>query len=210
MLAKSNYLENEILDHILRNSAYTPAATVYLAAYTVAPTDADSGTEVTGGSYARQAITFNAAASGLVDNSGVITFPTATANWGEVVAYGIRDALTVGNLLYWGWASTLTYVFTAGTDDVLTIPGYAPTNGDRVVVQAIGDSALPTGISADTVYYIVQASGATCKLSLTQGGSAIDLTAVGAGIVIPLNYARTIQNGDTLSIASGLLDVIEN
>ena len=50
----SNFMENKIIDHMLRNQAYTPPATVYVALYTSDPTDADTGTEVSGGSYARQ------------------------------------------------------------------------------------------------------------------------------------------------------------
>jgi len=58
---------------------------------------------VTGGSYARQAAAFVApSATGGTDNSGTITFPTATANWGTVVSAAIRDASTAGNLLFYG------------------------------------------------------------------------------------------------------------
>lgn len=102
MDAKSNYLENAILNHVLRNTALTSPATVYVALYTVAPTDAGGGTEVTGGSYARQAVTFAAPASGVCTNSGAVTFPTASANWGTVVAMGVFDAVSAGNLLYYG------------------------------------------------------------------------------------------------------------
>lgn len=102
MDAKSNYLENAILNHVLRNVALTSPTTVYLALFTVAPTDSGGGTEVVGGSYARQAITFSAPVAGVVSNSGAVTFPTATANWGTVVAMGIFDASSAGNLLYYG------------------------------------------------------------------------------------------------------------
>lgn len=102
MDAKSNYLEDAILNHVLRNTTLTSPTTVYMALFTVAPTDTGGGTEVTGGSYARQAITFSAPASGVVANSGAVTFPTATANWGTVVAMGIFDLVSGGNLLYYG------------------------------------------------------------------------------------------------------------
>jgi len=104
--SKSDYLENEILDHILGGADYARPATVYIALYTVAPTDAGGGTEVTGGSYARVAVTNNAtnwpAASGGAKSNGTdITFAEATASWGTVVAFGILDAVTAGNFLYW-------------------------------------------------------------------------------------------------------------
>lgn len=106
MDAKSNYLEDAILNHVLRNTALTSPTTVYVALFTVAPTDTGGGTEVSGGSYARQAVTFGAPVSGTVANSGAVTFPTATANWGTIVAIGIFDAVTVGNLLYYGNLTT--------------------------------------------------------------------------------------------------------
>ena len=96
----SNYLENKVLDHILGTTSYTMPATPYLALYTVAPTDSTSGTEVTGGSYARQAVSFNAASSGAATNDANVDFtgmPTAT-----VVAVAVCDADTGGNILVYG------------------------------------------------------------------------------------------------------------
>ena len=95
----SDFLENKIIDHMLRNQSYTPPATIYVALYTDDPTDADTGTEVSGGSYARQPVTLTAASGGASSNSADITFPTATANWGTITHIGLRDALTGGNLL---------------------------------------------------------------------------------------------------------------
>ena len=71
-MSKSNFLENEILDHVLRNSSYTPPSTVYAALFTSNPDEDGSGTEVTGGSYARQAVTFGAASGGSVTNSSAV------------------------------------------------------------------------------------------------------------------------------------------
>jgi len=104
---KSDYLELKILDHILGGGDYTRPATVYIALYTVTPTDAGGGTEVSGGSYARKSVTNNAtnwpaAAAGAKANGIDVEFVEATADWGTVVAFGIFDAATEGNLLYWG------------------------------------------------------------------------------------------------------------
>jgi hypothetical protein len=103
----SNYLELEVLDHVLGGADYSRPATVYVGLYTATPSDTGGGTEVTGGAYARVAVTNNttnwpAAASGLKSNGTVITFPTATANWGTVTQFGIFDASSGGNLLIWG------------------------------------------------------------------------------------------------------------
>jgi len=84
----------------VRNTTFTSPATVYLGLFTTDPTDGGTGTEVSGGSYARQAITFSAPSNGVTSNNAQVTFPTATANWGTVGWIGIYDALTSGNLLY--------------------------------------------------------------------------------------------------------------
>jgi len=95
----SDYLENKIIDHMLRNQAYTPPATVYLALFTTATSDAGGGTEVSGGAYARQAVSLSAASGGASENSADITFPTATADWGTVTHVALMDALSGGNML---------------------------------------------------------------------------------------------------------------
>lgn len=102
----SDYLENKLLDHTFNATTFTSPATVYVALYTAAPTDAGGGTEVTGGSYARVSKTANttnfpASSGGAIANGTTVTFPTATADWGTVVAFGIFDDPTAGNLLVW-------------------------------------------------------------------------------------------------------------
>lgn len=112
----SDYLENKLLDHFLGTTTFTKPATVYIGLYTVVPTDAGGGTQVTGGSYARQSAAFTAAASGTTSNSANIDFagmPAATT-----VAIGVFDAITAGNLLLWG---TLTTNKTTDAGDTLRI-----------------------------------------------------------------------------------------
>ena len=96
----SNFLENALINATLRATTYTSVATVYVSLWTSDPTDAGSGTEVSGGSYARTAVTFGAPSNGVTLNSADVTFPTATASWGVVGWIGINDAATSGNLLY--------------------------------------------------------------------------------------------------------------
>jgi len=96
----SNYLENALINATLRNTAYTSPANVYVALFTSDPTDAGSGTEVSGGSYARTAVTFAAPSNGVSLSNADCTFAQATGSWGTVGWIGIMDALTSGNLLY--------------------------------------------------------------------------------------------------------------
>jgi hypothetical protein len=102
MAEMSNFLENALLNATLNATTYTAPATVYVSLWTSDPTDAGSGTEVSGGSYARTAVSFATASgtSGNVLNDADVTFPTATASWGTVGWIGINDAATSGNLLY--------------------------------------------------------------------------------------------------------------
>jgi hypothetical protein len=96
----SNYLENALINATLRNTSYTTPTTVYVALYSSDPTDSDTGTEITGGSYARTVVTFGAPSNGVSTNNADVTFPTATGTWGTVSHVGVRDASTAGNLLY--------------------------------------------------------------------------------------------------------------
>ncbi len=100
MSEMSNYLENALINVTLRATSYTAPTTVYVGLFTSDPTDAGSGTEVSGGSYARTAVTFAAPSNGVTTNSADVTFPTATASWGTVGWIGIHDASTGPNLLY--------------------------------------------------------------------------------------------------------------
>ena len=100
MAEMSNFLENALINATLRNTTYTSVATVYVSLWTSNPTDAGSGTEVSGGSYARTSVTFAAPSNGVTTNNADVTFPTATASWGTVGWIGINDSLSGGNLLY--------------------------------------------------------------------------------------------------------------
>lgn len=101
MSSFSDYLENAVLNHVFRNTTLTSPTSVFLALYTVAPTDAGGGTQVTGGGYARQAITFGAPSGGAIANTSAVSFTASGAAYGTVVAVGIFDASTAGNLLAW-------------------------------------------------------------------------------------------------------------
>jgi hypothetical protein len=102
MAAMSNYLENALINATLRNTTYTSPATVYVGLFTSDPTDAGTGTECTGASYARKSMAFGAPSNGASTNSSAVEFDQATGAWGTITHFGILDALTSGNLLYHG------------------------------------------------------------------------------------------------------------
>lgn len=102
MAEMSNYLENALLNGTLNATTFSAPTTVYVSLWTSNPNDDGSGTEVSGGSYVRVAVSFDTASgtAGSVATDADVTFPTATAPWGTVGWIGINDALSGGNLLY--------------------------------------------------------------------------------------------------------------
>ena len=118
MSAMSNYLETALVNATLRNTSFTSPTTVYVGLYTTSPGEGNTGTEVSGGSYARQSAAFAAPTDGVTTNSATLTFPTATASWGTITHIGILDALTTGNLLYY---AALDVSKTIGSGDIFTI-----------------------------------------------------------------------------------------
>jgi len=123
----SNYLQDELINGTLRNTAYTPPATVYMALYTSNPTKANTGTELSGNGYVRTAITFAAPSSGVSSNSAIVTFPTCTtANWGVITHFALFDAQTTGHMLYFG-ALTASVTVNVGETFVAQIGGISVT-----------------------------------------------------------------------------------
>lgn len=125
-MSASNYLEDEILDHVLGEGArdFTSPANLYLALFT-SNTGLESGTltnevSATGTAYARQAISFNAASTGAATSNGAIAFATATANYGTVTSIAIMDNSThgAGNMLFYGDLTTSKVVNSGDTFQV--------------------------------------------------------------------------------------------
>jgi hypothetical protein len=114
----SDYLENKVMLHVFGGTAYTAPTTLYLALYTTAPTDTGGGTELSGSGYARQTVAFTVT-NDTASNTSAIEFPTATGSWGTIVAVGVFDQLTSGNLLAYG---NLTASKTIASGDVFRVP----------------------------------------------------------------------------------------
>jgi hypothetical protein len=114
----SNTFETRVLTWVFTNSSATRPTAWFVALYTGAPNDAGGGTEVSGGAYARQAVTFSVSGD-TATNSGAIEYPTATAGYGTVTHVGIFDASTGGNLIAY---AALTASKTIDTGDVLRLP----------------------------------------------------------------------------------------
>jgi hypothetical protein len=113
-MGKSSYAINAALNAFLRATNLTAPTTVYVALFNGDP--AGAGSEVSGGSYARQSITFGAPSSGTCTSTNSQTFSNMPATTVSYVA--IFDASTAGNRLYSAAATTSK---TTNSGDTVTI-----------------------------------------------------------------------------------------
>jgi hypothetical protein len=174
---------------------------ISVTSYTHAGAYTDLGvTETSGGSYARQAITWAAASAGTRANSAQLTIPI---NAGQTIqAVGVWDAVSAGNSQgFWQIGSTLrgAATITASTDTFADF-AHGVTTDDRVFFTAIAGQSLPTGLSLTTLYF-VRATGLTANaftVATTSGGAAVDVTTDGE-----VAWFKTVPQ--TFSISGNLI-----
>lgn len=123
---KSTYLKQAVIKAALGEATFPSISNVYLALYSNNPTVDDTGTEVSGGSYARQQLSFANASGGSKVSNTSETFSSMPAV--TVTHWGIRDASSGGNLLYFG-AFDLPIELNA-TDDL-------PINSGDIVIGEV-------------------------------------------------------------------------
>lgn len=135
MSAMSDFLENALVDQLFRGQSAPSTGTLYVGLLTSAPSDSGGGSEVSGNNYARVSVASSLAnwagtqgagttvassgTSGQTSNNGAITFPTPSGTWGTVTHFGIYDAASSGNLLFYG---ALTIAKTINQSDTVTFP----------------------------------------------------------------------------------------
>lgn len=204
----SDFLAHKLLDHVRGKASYA-MPTAYVALHDGAP-GLTGANEVTGGSYARQATAgadWNAASGRIGDNANAISFTSMPAC--TVLGVSLWDAVSSGNCLWTAWLSTVVkpFVCTDTTNNLARSPSHGLVAGDRVAFEAYDAGALPTGLSASTLYHVI-ADGLTTddfKVSTSAGGAAVDITAAGAGKlrkVVP----QVVSGGGTFTIGAGNFD----
>lgn len=167
-------------------------------------------TESTGGSYARQAITWTAASNGVIDNNAQLTIPIAAGQ--TIVAISVHSAITGGTL--YGWfpygssGQVLKGVGTvAATSDTFSSPAHGLTTDDRVFFAAVAGETLPTGLSATTLYY-VRSTGLTTDaftVATSSGGAAVNVTTDGE-VAWFKTVPNTFASAGNIVIAANALD----
>lgn len=206
----STYLGNAVVDHMLRNQAFTPPATIYLAAHSADP--ALTGTnEISGSGYARVAVAFSAASSKSTSNNAQVQISMPSAGGPYTVAWlGVWDASTAGNFLFRvplvGTNQEVTVA--AATDLFASGSVHGLTTDDRVAFENTSElgPALPAGITAGTIYFVLAAGLTTTAfaVSTTSGGSALNVTADGGCIVRKIGV-QSLLAGNLVQVNSAQL-----
>lgn len=210
MAGLTNYAAQGLLNHITGKSAIFSIPTVYVALFTAVGTDAGTGfTEAAFPSYARSATSsasWNAATGtspSTINNAAAVTFATATGTGSNIIAFGLYDAATAGNLLAWdylGGFSWSPFSCTLASPGVLTVPAHGFSNGDNVVVDAEYGGTLPaTGGS--------WAGGLTVASVTTDTFTAgVNTTGTGSGMLKKF-VPQAVVNNLQLSFAIGALTI---
>ncbi len=224
MTGFSDYFAQNGLNYVVGKTAMPTLPTVSVALFTAVGTDAGTGfTEVTGGSYARvttSGSTWNAAsgtAPSIITNSGAITFPTATANWGTAIAFGLYDASSAGNLLAWdfiGNFSWLPFESTAvatGNGPVFSAKANGYANNDPLVATVEYGGVFPTlsvgVLTAYNVFFAANVATDSFTACTTSGPTtAFAASTTGSGNVRKI-VQQSIPSGVQASFAASALTI---
>jgi hypothetical protein len=215
MTGLTQFSSENVLNYIVGKTATPALPTTFLALFTAVGTDSGTGfTEVSGGSYARVATAGDwNAASGLspstITNSGAFAFPTASASWGTVIAFGLYDASTGGDLLAWDYLGNdpwFPFTCTDASPGVITAIGItagstpALANGAIVVLNAEYGGTIPTGLTAGTQLTVAGLSADTFNVGT-------NTTSTGSGMMRQI-VSQSIPSGVTATFAAGSLTLV--
>ena len=216
MTGFTNYTAQGILNQVCGKSTIFATPTAYVALFTAVGTDAGSGfTEVSGGSYARVATsagTWNSASDtgpSTISNASSITFPTATSGWGTVVAWGLYDAPTGGNLLAWDYLGNFSWLpatVSAASPAVITAPNHGYSVADQVVYTTEYGGAAPSFSASNFTGLLVIAHAATDTFDVTNSSTPVNTSTSGNGMVRKV-AAQTIATGTLPSFGASALSL---
>jgi hypothetical protein len=229
MPSKSNSWENGLLELLFKNTNFanvgdatglrgaSAAGNLYISLHTADPGEAGDQTtnETSYTSYARVAVVRSGSgwtvSGNNVTNAALITFPKCTGGSATITHFGIGTASSgAGVLLYKGsLGASVQGPFVGATSDTMTIPGHTFAVNDRIALFPAYGSSLPTGITEGTLYYVKTVSGDDITISTTQGGSTLDITAIGDGVAFKAD-TLAVSNNITPEFAIGALSVSED
>jgi hypothetical protein len=200
-----------------KNAALTAqsALITFIGAHTLVDptltTTAAAG-EASGGSYARQGVTWATAGSSLQANSGALTIPVPAGTFGFLTFF--NHVTSNGGTNYFGYApmggASAIKGFAVVDPTIGNSTYYATAHGlsntDRVMVYAEFGGTLPTGLTAGTIYFVVGSATNTFQLSATSGGAAVTLSALGSGLLYWQRVVPEVFNAPgNITVAIGAL-----
>lgn len=205
-----------ILNHVVGKTTLFTLPTAYVALFTATGTDAGSGfSEPSGGAYARVATAagdWNSAtgsAPSQITNANPVNFPTATANWGNIVAFGLYDALTAGNLLLWDYFGAFTWLpatVSVASPAVLTAKAHGFTAGDLIEWTNEYGGTPPTFSQSNFTGPLTVVSPTTDTFTVTNGGTAVNTSATGNGMLRKMTV-QGINSGVQASFPASSLTI---
>jgi hypothetical protein len=203
-----------ILGHITGKAAIFTLPTVYVGLFTGVGTDAGTGfTEPSTGAYARVATaaadwgSASGTAPSTISNANAITFPTATGSWGNIIAFGLYDASTTGNLLCWDYFGNYAWLpatVSSASPGVLTVPAHGYTTADLFVWTIEYGGANPTFSASNFTGTLTVTSPTANSFTATNGATPVNTSGVGNGMVRKL-ISQAIASGVQASFPAASL-----
>ncbi len=214
MAGFTNRTAQGILDHITGKSALYSIPTAYVALFTAVGADDGTGfTEVSGGSYARvatSASSWNSATGtgpSIITNALSIAFPTSTGSWGTVIAWGLMDALTSGNLNFWDYLGGFPWLpatVSFASPGLITAPAHGFSVADTVVFSNEYGGTSPSFSASNFTGLLMVAHASTDAFDVTNSATAVNTSSTGDGMVRKVG-SQIISSGILPSFASGTL-----
>jgi hypothetical protein len=205
-----------VLNHVVGKTAIFTMPTSYVGLFTAVGNDAGSGfTEPSGGGYARVATAaadWNSAsgsAPSVISNANPINFPTATANWGNIIGFGLYDASTAGNLLAWDFFGSFNWLpatVSAASPGVLTAHAHGFLAADLVEWSVEYGGTTPTFSQSNFTGPLTVVSPSADTFTVTNGATAVNTSATGNGMVRKLTV-QAINSGIQASFPASSLSI---
>lgn len=203
MTGLTDYSAQAQLNHIVGKTAMFALPTVYLGLFTAVGTDAGTGfTEVSGGAYARVATTgasWNAAsgsAPSTISNVGTLTYPIATADWGTIIAAGLFDASSGGNLLAWDYLGGFPWqpvTISSASPGVFTAKAHGFAAADSLIFSTEIGGTAPSFSQSNLTGVLAAVSPTTDTFTVTNGGTAVNTSSTGSGMVRKITRQQVPQ-----------------
>jgi hypothetical protein len=213
MTGLTDYSADNVLNYIVGKTAMPSLPTTYLALFTAVGGDSGSGfTEVSGNNYSRVALSgdWNSAsgdAPSTITNSSTITFATPSGSWGTIIAWGIYDAATGGDLLAWDYLGNYSWLpvyITSASPGVFDAKGNSYNSGDTVVFSTEYGGTTPSFSQSNLTGLLAVVSPSGDTFTITNGGTALNTSSTGSGMVRKV-ASQSVAANVVISLASGAL-----